>query len=299
MRYGEYLKWAGVRIPPRLYIILSVLVAVAAGGASLLLGDPILSAFLGFVILDLLLGFPYYIAMKRVDTLERNLPDALRQIATTLRSGGTFELALNEVVQAEYPVLSDEIAKVLREMEEGSSFVDAMQSFSDRVPSRILKRTVTILVDASRAGGGLADVLDEIADDVREIYRILRERKARTTMQGLFMVAAGIILAPMILGAVMGILAYLIQISSSLVNLAHGMSQAVSPEAVTRAKSVFSFLNTLFALYVFVEAVFTTLAYAYIREGNLSKAIIYLPVFLLVAYVSFGLGRGVVGALVR
>src|SRR3989338_6349351 len=207
-----YLKQIDFKDDPVLWIILSFLVSFVVGAAIILLVPELwqLGIIMFLVIADIMIGYPYLKASQRIDDIERNLSDALKQMADTLRAGGTYEYALREVASAEYGYLKKEINTVLRKLEEGDNFETALSSLSQNVDSRIVKRTVTIIIDSVKAGAGLADILDEISEDVRAIHRINAERKTRTILQVLFMVAAGGFVAPLIFGFVATISSVLI-----------------------------------------------------------------------------------------
>ena len=66
----------------------------------------------------------------------------------------------------------------------------------------MVKRSVTIIIDSVKAGAGLADILDQIADDIRDTNRINHERRSQTLMQVLFMVTAGAMVTPFIFGLI-------------------------------------------------------------------------------------------------
>ena len=127
-----------------------------------------------------------------------------------LKSGGTYEYALREVSTIDYGPLTKELRKVLRRLEDGANFEDAFSSITENVDSDLVKKIVNIILDAVKAGAGLADVLDEISEDARTLYKMQQERKAKTTMQVLFIFAAGSMIAPAIFGLVNTLISFLI-----------------------------------------------------------------------------------------
>ena len=283
--YSAYLRSAEFSVDPVLWIIFSMLAASAMGFFTWYLTSQVLfvketlqiSVLIFLVVLDLLIGYPFFKAEQRLERIEEDLPDALRQMADTLKSGGTYEYALREVVNSDIGPLKKEINEVLKKLEEGENFETSLKTLSYNVDSRLIKRTVTIIIDSVAAGAGLANVLEEIAEDVRESHRIQKERKARTVLQVLFMFVAGGIVAPMIFG-------FVSTISRVLLNAA---SAAVSAERVAESNNSLGIIELSVQGYLFIEAVATAFMIAVMREGKISKSIIYIPVLLCIAYISY------------
>jgi len=298
-KYSKYLHSAEFKVDPFLWIILSVIIAIIVGFFTWLIVDLLLglsqSVQLGFlmflVLVDLLIGYPYLMAKGRISEIEEALPDALRQMADTLRAGGTYEYALREIASSEYGPLKKEMNEVLRKLEEGENFENSLKTISLNVDSRLVQRTITIIIDSVRAGAGLASVLEEIAEDVREAHRINKERKARTVMQVIFMFMAGGAIAPMIFGFMSTISTLLITASSSVA------SQA---EQAT-AETALGIINLSIQAYIFIETLATALMMSIMREGNMGKSIIYFPVLLFIAYLAYIMAEmfasGLVGAI--
>jgi archaeal flagellar protein FlaJ len=57
------------------------------------------------------------------------------------------------------------------------SFAEALERFAARVNTPLISRTVSLVIQASSAGGNVVDVLTAAADDSREIHQIVKERK--------------------------------------------------------------------------------------------------------------------------
>ncbi|MBI5884752.1 type II secretion system F family protein [archaeon] len=293
-KYAYYVRESGLKLSPGRWVMIalffSLLIAFAALMVNLSLlgmrfGD--LNAFklpliLLIVALDLTLGYPYLLATQKITKIEDAFPDALKQIADTLRAGGTYEFAIREVSTAGYGPLSEEMDNVLRSLEEGQSFQQAMENFSDRIESTIVKRTITIINQAMRAGAGLADVLDDVADDVKEMNMIERERKAKTMMQVMFIVMAGAIVAPAIFGMVNQIISFLI--SSTL------KSSITGAAAVGKALNVKETITTLMEAYIAIESLVSSVIISLMREGKATKSILYFPILLLIAFTIYVVG---------
>lgn len=284
-KYSEYLHSIDFKVDPLLWIVSSAVISMLFGlgtwyAIDLFVGmpeAPQIGVLALLVAADVLIGLPFFKAMQRIEKIEEDLPDALKQMSDTLRSGGTYEYALREVANSELGPLKKEIQGVLRKLEEGENFETALKTLAANVDSRIVKRTVTIIIDSVAAGAGLASVLDEIAEDVRDAHRIDKERKSNTMLQVIFMFTAGALIAPMILGFVSTISKLLI--TSSAI--------AVEKEQIEIAQNAANIIQLSIQGYIFIETVATSVMMSVMREGKVSKSIIYIPILLCIAYISY------------
>lgn len=296
-RYAYYMQQAGLDVPVLLWLAGSFLAGLAVGlfmffGTTLLkINEPLLGVLGFFIVVDLMIGYPYMKGKARIDAIEANLPDALKQIADTLKTGSTYEYALREVAASQYGPLTDEMKKVLRKLEEGENFENSLMTLSRNVESRLVRRVVTIIIDTVRAGAALADILDDIAADVREMNRIAQERRTKTVLQVIFMVTAGIIVAPFIFGMVATIIDFLINASSKT-----GAKSAAALAQVHNARDLIVFGVKG---YILVIAVSASIMIGVMRDGRVSKSLLYIPLLLLIAYAVFYVSQFAVGLMVR
>ena len=280
--YARHLKKAGIVIRPKPWIGMSIglsfIVFVLVSIVSLEFG-----LILGILILDLMLGIPYYISLGKIAALEEDLPDALRQMSTTFRAGGTYEYALKEVAIAEYKELSPEMTIVLKEVQGGANLTQALQNFADRTDSRLVKRSIAILIDATKSGAPLADVFNELSEDIQSLHYIAKQRQAKTLMQMLFIGMAGGLVAPLIFGMVTQIIAFLI-----LVGVRTLPPDQAGVELTALAAS--AHLTFLMKFYIFAETLASAAMMSSMRTGKFTNTIIYFPVMLFIAFTAFYIG---------
>ena len=294
--YKKMLKSVRFKFPAELWLIIATVLSIGAAVAvitGILLLElpisPIIAIVVFMVVLDVTLGYPYILASRRISSIEDALPDALKQLADTLKAGGTYEYALREISTSEYGPLSKEMENVLRKMEEGENLEDSLNSFSKNVNSILVKRTIAIINDAIKAGAGLADVLDEIADDVRAMHRISKERISGTMLQVIFIVAAGSFVAPIILGMITTVISLLIETSAGIVS---------NKTEIVAALETKEFIVMLMQIYLIIEVVASGAMIALTRDGKISKSLIYIPVLLLIAFICYYIARFASGTMI-
>jgi flagellar protein FlaJ len=228
--------------------------------------------------IDLMLGYPYLKALERVNQIEESLPDALKQMADTLKAGGTYEFALREVAISQYGPLSKEIENALRKLEEGDNLENSLSSFAENINSRLIKRSIAVIIDSIKAGAGLADVLDEISNDVREIHRLNRERVSQTLLQVIFIITAGVLITPVVFGFVTTVIELFVKSTAQL-----AASEADKLASFATKNYIFFLMQS----YLLIEVAASSIMISLMKEGKISKSIIYFPVLLLIAFVIY------------
>jgi archaeal flagellar protein FlaJ len=201
IRSGMYVKASDMIT---LAIVAGIFLAVIAFGLAFFVGiDPIIPAILGIFIPPLLIGGYIFLMMeRRVDAIEQTTPDFLRQIASLLRAGVGLETALEDVAKHGGGPLNDELKRAVIEIKIGRTFDDAILSMGERLQSKNLDRTFRMILEGRRAGGSLSDVIETVAEDLRAVLALQRERKANVMMSVMFLIIAAIIAAPFALGMI-------------------------------------------------------------------------------------------------
>lgn len=293
-KYTEWIEFSRIPIKAPMWIAMSIIASLLIGSAALIMSLLILQELtllpVAFAIasLVLLLGYPYMKTEAIIGSIEKNFSDALKQMADTLKAGDTYESALREVANAEYGRLSEEMESALRRLEEGENLETSLNGFAEKVNSKLVRRTITIILDSIRTGASLADILDEISDDVRAIERIKEERKANTTMQFMFMALAGGLIAPAIFGEVNSVMTIFSKVSLK-------MLEAGQLEA---SQQITNFILVLIQSYLIIEVVASGAMMSIIREGKLNKSVIYIPLLLLLAFIAYYATRAGTSALI-
>jgi len=120
---------------------------------------------------------------KRINQFNKQLPDTITLIANALRAGSSFLQAIELVVREARPPISLEFARVIREVNLGLPFEQALENLVRRVRSEDLELMVTAISIQYTVGGNLAEILDSIAYTIRERVRIKGEIRTLTAQQ--------------------------------------------------------------------------------------------------------------------
>jgi tight adherence protein B len=179
LKPSEFLAiWAGSIIGvPFLFVVFSLGLPALRSPIALLVG-----AFIGFMLPRFWLGRR---KGGRLGAFNKQLPDTITLLANGLRAGSSFLQAVELVVRESRPPISTEFSRVIREVNLGLPFEQAMENMVRRVRSEDLELMATAINIQHSVGGNLAEILDSIAYTIRERIRIKGEIRTLTAQQRL------------------------------------------------------------------------------------------------------------------
>lgn len=148
--------------------------------------------------------FTYVIVVqeRRAQEIEKTAPDFLRQLASMLQVGLSFENAMEDMSQYGEGPLYDEMRRTIIEIRMGSNFDDAWGAMSRRLKSKELERVFAIILDGRKSGSSISGVLEDVSDDLRDLLALKRERKSSIMMSVMFLLISAIVATPFSIGMV-------------------------------------------------------------------------------------------------
>jgi len=123
-------------------------------------------------------------AKARVRQFEQQFPDCLEFISRSMRAGHAFSVSL-EMVHREFPEpLAGEFRRTFEEQNLGQPLEIVLQKLGYRIPSMDVQFFVSAVLLQKRTGGNLAELLDKLAQIIRERFK-LRARIRAISAQGM------------------------------------------------------------------------------------------------------------------
>jgi tight adherence protein B len=121
-----------------------------------------------------------YLKKKRIERFTEQFPEALSMMSRSLKAGHSLAGAV-EVISQE---MSDPIAGLFKEAHEqqnlGLSMRESLSSLESNVDSLDLRLFITAINIHKDVGGNLTEVLDKIANTIRERLKLKRQVKVYT-----------------------------------------------------------------------------------------------------------------------
>lgn len=125
----------------------------------------------------------FYLEFKkhqREEKFTELFPDALAMISRSLRSGHSFTSAV-QLVGAE---VSDPVGSLFKTAYDqqllGLRIIDTLTNLNNRIESLDLRFFTTAVAINSEVGGNFAEILDKLADTIRERIKIRRQLRVHT-----------------------------------------------------------------------------------------------------------------------
>jgi len=130
---------------------------------------------------------------SRVEKLNAQLPEALTMISNSLKAGFGLLQALSVASEQLSHPISTEFGRTIHEMNIGSGIEEAMLALGERSDSYDLDIVITAILVQRTVGGNLGEILDTVADTMRERIRIRGEIQTLTAQQKLTGIVIGLL----------------------------------------------------------------------------------------------------------
>ena len=142
--------------------------------------SPIVGLVVGGALLVAPFGFLNFRERQRRLRFERQLPDTLTLLASSLRAGFSLMQGLEAVAQEIADPMRKELQRVFTEVRLGRAIEDALGDAADRMQSNDLRWTVMAIRIQREVGGNLSELLLTVADTMTQRERLRRDVAALT-----------------------------------------------------------------------------------------------------------------------
>jgi tight adherence protein B len=197
LRVSEYLL---LRLLSGSLPAMVVLLLAQASGLGFLLA--LVGASIGYMLPGWWVGLR---KSRRLAAINAQLVEMLQLLANSLRSGFAFTQAIELASKQLTPPMQNELDHLVRDIALGARMDDALKSLAQRTGSLDIDMMVTSIMVQRTAGGNLSEILDNVANTVRERERLKGEIRALTASQRF----TGLILSvyPIVLGGIFFLIA--------------------------------------------------------------------------------------------
>lgn len=147
---------------------------------------------------------PWYVnhqKKKRTALFESQLGDALIVMCNCIRSGLTFQQALETSADQMDPPISQEFARVVREIKYGNSLEKALNNMVKRVGSEDLMLAVSAVNIQRQTGGNLSEILENISVTIKDRQKIKDDIRVLTATGRISGLVIGLL--PIVIGLIL------------------------------------------------------------------------------------------------
>jgi tight adherence protein B len=200
---GLRLDRAGMALRPAEWLVLQATVAVGLAVLLVLLGGSVWWGIPGGLVG--VLATEAYVRLKvrrRLRAFERQLPDVLTLVASSLSTGFSLHQSLDAVAQDAADPVSTELYRALAETRIGAELTDALDRLAGRMDSENMRWTTMAIRIQQQVGGNLGETLRTTATTLRE------REQLRRMVRGLS--AEGRLSAYILIGLPIGLFGYML-----------------------------------------------------------------------------------------
>ena len=194
----KQLQSADIKMRPEEFLIVWILIAfIPAAIVTLFVGNIIVALIL--VIVGGIVPIVYVKSKQksRVKKFEEQLCDALMICCSCLRSGLSFNQAMETIAKDMDAPISVEFSTVVKEVNMGYSMDEALENLGERIKSRYVDLMVSAVLIQRQTGGNLSHILENISDTIRGRMKLKRELKTSVSsgkMSGIIVGAMPVII---------------------------------------------------------------------------------------------------------
>lgn len=301
------LDLAGIKTTVSSFIALAVvggigIFAVAAFGLVLVLSlDAGLSALLAAAAGVIYEVFIYlYLEFKieqRKNFIESILPDYLQITAANVRSGIALDKAMIFAARPEFRYFSDDIRLITKNLYAGETLQNSLLLLAKRYRSLQLKHTVRMVIEALQYGGGMTDLLNQVAKDLRNQQIVQKEISGQLFMYTIFIAFAALVGAPVLYGLTTQMITVTDQVWTGILRQNPGGLPTAgvsflrpSPPQITVAA-----YHNFALIAILLITGFGAFIVSAISTGSVIRGIRYLPVFILIGLGVYLLVSALIG----
>lgn len=307
------LDLAGVKITPNRFFTYAIIggisiLVVTAALTNIFLGlNPGIAVLIGIVVGGLyeagLYAYLEFLIDKRKTYMEDILADYLQIVAANVRSGMSLDKAMLNAARPEFGFFSEDIKLVNEQIYAGETIENALTMLGNKYRSNELKHTIRLIIESLRYGGGITDLLNQIAKDVRTQQITQKDIAGQLFMYTIFISFAALIGAP----ALFALTSQMIQITNTVwtsilqqnpqflstgsANLGTSFLKPSKPQITTQEYRYFAYAS------IFVITALSSFIVSAISTGSAIKGLKYMPVFIVAGFVMFFIVATAIGGL--
>ncbi|SFN95035.1 type II secretion system F family protein [Proteiniclasticum ruminis] len=201
----DTLTKAHLPLKPEELFGISVLLSGAVGILLYLLKVPVFIVIIVMLILYMIPGL--YVRMAKVSRgkkLNNQLPEALSILSNGLRAGLSFTQSMLVAGKEMEDPIAFEFNKIVRDNSLGKPIDEALSDFSKRTDDEDIDIFVTAILIQRQVGGNLSEILDVLANTIRDRIKLRGDIKTITAQSKMSAVVVGSI--PFVLAIILNLL---------------------------------------------------------------------------------------------
>lgn len=209
---------------------------------------------------------------SRGKEIDERFLEFVRDLIENVKSGTPISKAIINIQKRDYGVLSKHVNKLASQIALGIPIQKALDIFAHETKSRVVKRSVSLISEAQKAGGDIEHILGSVAKSVNQTEQLKKEQKAAVYN----LIVQGYIIFIVFIIIMLVLQYYILPMTANLGNIDDlniGGGDISTPE---------DFSSSLITLLL-VQSFFAGLVIGKISEGSLKSGIKHSFILLAIA----------------
>jgi len=229
--------------------------------------------------------------IKRQKEIEEKFIEFTRNLVGNVKSGVSIPRGVINVSEEDYGALTRYIKKLAKQMEWGIPLHRALIVFANDTGNRVIKRAISIIIEADESGGDIEDILTSVATSMVNIRKMKEERRSHIFSQ----IVQGYIVFFVF---IMIMLALQLWLFPQLTNVSLGGDELNVASDISGLSSGFLGLGTkadldfIFFSMIMIQGFFAGIMLGKFSEGTLKHGLIHSLILMTIAALIITTARG-------
>jgi tight adherence protein B len=180
-RLEQWIVQSGLKLSLSGLLMIALLLGMLAALVASVMSHRGWVAVLAFVVAPCLpIAYVRHRRTARINKFEEMFPEALDLISRAIRAGHAFSAGMKMVADEMSEPVGPEFRKAFEEQNFGLPLKESLNNLADRMPLLDVRFFATAVLIQRETGGNLSEILDNLANVVRERFKIRRQVRVHT-----------------------------------------------------------------------------------------------------------------------
>ena len=201
-----------------------------------------------------------------------------RNLVESVKTGTSISKSLTNLKKKSFGSLTPHIEKLANQIAMGIPLKTALENFAEDVDNETVSRTITLIGQAERAGGNIADILEAVAKAVNMTDKLKKERRAAIST----LVGQGYIIYVVFIVIILVMQFYIIPMISGIANVGSlgGVSTPGSGGGISASE-----ISQAFLYLLLIQGLFSGLVIGKLSEGDIKAGLKHSFTMIVMAFL--------------
>lgn len=213
----------------------------------------------------------------RQKEIELKFLEFIRNLVENVRAGVSIPKSIIQVSNEDYGALTPYIKKLTNQIQWGIPIHAAFTNFGNDTGNRVIKRAISIVIEAEESGGDIDAVLESVSESVVAVKKMKEERRATAYSQIVQGYIVFFVFIVIMLILMLWLFPKLMEMSGSMQSGLGGLGSGVIGKGDTLTEQE---LGKLFLILILVQGFFAGIMIGKFSEGSLKEGLIHSLVLM-------------------